>query len=262
MGGVKRNNTIGKMKKLFLKLLERNASHWVVLFIDVVLMCLSFILSYVIRFNTSFNFETENLIVQLPFISIVSVCCFWLVGSNRGIIRHTGLRDAVNVLISTSIIALVIVFFVAINYVFKLVSWFTIPRSIILIFYFISTFILIGSRFIFKGLYSVIINGIGETTRILIYGAGDSGLITYNALKRETREHYDVFGFIDDDKSKIGKKIDGVRIYSRIQIDEEFIEKYHIKELIFSMQNIKPERLLYLTDKAMMVGLKIKIVPP
>jgi FlaA1/EpsC-like NDP-sugar epimerase len=250
------------IRNFLLKALNRHASHWIVLLIDTLLVALSFILAYTIRFNASLNFNTGDLAYQLPFISLVFLSSFWLVGSNRGIIRHTGTRDAFNVFIGVTIASMSIIFIVAINNVYQIFPNHTIPKTIILIHYFITVFVLIVSRFIFKAFYEIISSELKEITNVMIYGAGDSGLITYGALNRDTKNNYEVIGFIDDDKTKVGKKIDRVKIYSRTEIDENFIKKKQVDEIIFSIQNIKSERLLYLTDKTLELGVKPKIVPP
>ena len=250
------------IRNFLLKALNRHASHWIVLLIDTLLVALSFILAYTIRFNASLNFNTEDLAYQIPFISFIFLVCFWFVGSNRGIIRHTGTRDAFNVFIGVTIASMSIIFIVAINNVYKIFPSHTIPKTIILIHYFITVFVLILSRFIFKAFYEIISSELKDITNVMIYGAGDSGLITYGALNRDTKNNYEVIGFIDDDKTKVGKKIDRVKIYSRSEIDKDFIEKKQVDEIIFSIQNIKSERLLYLTDKTLELGVKPKIVPP
>lgn len=250
------------VRKFLLRALEKHASHWIILIIDVLLVCISFILAYSIRFDASLNFNTEHFFYQLPFISIISLFCFWLIGSNKGIIRHTGTKDAFNVFLGVSITSLIILFIVAINSVFKILPGFTIPKSIILIHYFITIFILIISRFIFKSFYEIISSELEDITNVLIYGAGDSGLITYGALNRDNQNHYEVVGFIDDDKTKIGKKIDRVRVFSRREITKDFVKRNQINEVILSIQSIKSERLLYLTDKFLELGIKPKIVPP
>ncbi len=250
------------IRNFLLKALNKHASHWVVLIIDVILVALCFILAYTIRFNASLNFNTSNLTYQLPFICFISLVSFWLVGSNRGIIRHTGTRDAFNVFLGVSVASLGVMFIVSFNTIFKILPNYTIPKSIILIHYFISIFVLVVSRFIFKAFYEIISSELKEITNVMIYGAGDSGLITYGALNRDTKNNYEVVGFIDDDSNKIGKKIDRVKIYSRSQLTKEFVERKEIDEIIFSIQNIKSERLLYLTDKLLQLGVKPKIVPP
>jgi len=249
------------VRKLILTALEKHASHWIVLIIDVLLVCFSFILAYTIKSNVSLDFDPHSFLYQLPFISIVSLSCFWLVGSNKGIIRHTGTKDAFNVFIGVTLTSLIILFINSINSVFNIISDLTIPKSIILIHYFTTIFILVISRFIFKSFYEIISSELKDITNVMIYGAGDSGLITYGALNRDHQNRYEVVGFIDDDKTKVGKKIDRVRIFSRRQVTKEFIKDKKIKEVILSIQNIKSERLLYLTDKFLELGVKPKIVP-
>lgn len=250
------------IRNFLLKALNKHASHWIVLLVDTILVSLSFILAYAVRFNASLNFNADSLTYQLPFVCIIFLVCFWLVGSNRGIIRHTGTRDAFNVFIGVTIASISIIFIVAINNVFKVIPSFKLPKSIILIHYFVTVFILIISRFIFKAFYEIISSELKDITNVMIYGAGDSGLITYGALNRDTRNNYEVIGFIDDDKNKVGKKIDRVKIYSRSEINEEFVKNKQVDEIIFSIQNIKSERLLYLTDRTLALGVKPKIVPP
>lgn len=250
------------VKQFLLKILNKYASKWLVLFIDILLVCISFFIAYLIRFNASLNFDTEKLFFQLPIIATIALISFLLVGSYKGIIRHTGTRDAFNVFVGITIMSFTTLFFVSINRLFNFLPTFTIPFTIIAIHYLVSTFLLIFSRFIFKTFYEIITIELDSITNVLIYGAGDSGLITYGALNRDTKNSYDVAGFIDDDKNKIGKKINRVLVYSQQQITKEFIEKKRIDEVVISIQNIKPERILEITDSLLKLGLEIKIVPP
>ena len=137
-----------------------------------------------------------------------------------------------------------------------------IPKSIILIHYFICVFFLILSRFVFKSFYEIISSELKDITNVLIYGAGESGLITAGVLNRDSKNHYEIVGFIDDDRSKSGKKIDRIKIYSRKDITQEFVDDKKVTEVILSFQKIKSERLLFLTDQFLKIGIKPKIVPP
>jgi FlaA1/EpsC-like NDP-sugar epimerase len=250
------------LRVFFLKTLNKYASRWLVLCIDVFLVCFSFILAYIVRFDISFDFNTENFYYQLPLVISLALTSFLLVGSYKGIIRHTGTKDAFNVFLGISIFSLSVIFIVIVNQIFSLFDFFTIPKTIILIHYLISVFILILSRYIFKAFYEVLSTELKSVTNTLIYGAGDSGIITYGALNRETENNYDIIGFIDDDKNKINKKIDRIKIYGLSKINKDFIDKYEIEEVIISTKKIKPARLLEITDKLLGLNLKVKIVPP
>jgi FlaA1/EpsC-like NDP-sugar epimerase len=250
------------IRKFLLKNLNKYASKWVVLCIDVLLVCVAFILTYLIRFNISFNFDTTNLKEQLVVVMVASILSFLLVGSYKGIIRHTGTRDTFNVFFGVTLYMLFIGFIVLINKYFEIYKGFTIPKSIVLIHYLVAVFLLIISRYIFKAFYEVISTELNKVTTVLIYGAGDSGMITYGALNRERGANYDILGFLDDDVNKINKKIDRIKIYNPIKIDKEFIAKNDIDEIIISIQNIEASRLLQITDAFLALGVEIKIVPP
>lgn len=250
------------IRNFFLKALNKYASKWFVLFIDLVLISFSFIVAYAIRFNISLNFDVANLKAQLPVVITVALISFLLVGSYKGIIRHTGTKDAFNVFFGVTIFTICIGFLVVINQFLQIYQGFTIPKSIILIHYLVAVFLLIVSRYIFKAFYEVISTELKTITNILIYGAGDSGMITYGALNRERGNNFDILGFIDDDPNKANKKIDRIKIYNATKINKKFIEKHDIDEIIICIQKIKPNRLLEITDKLLSLGVKVKIVPP
>ena len=96
----------------------------------------------------------------------------------------------------------------------------------------------------------------------MIYGAGDSGLLTYTALSNSAQSNYKIVGFLDDIKLKIGKQFNRIKIYDPKTIDEAFIKKYDVQEVIVSIQNIKPFELFEKVDNLTELQVKIKMVPP
>jgi FlaA1/EpsC-like NDP-sugar epimerase len=250
------------LKKILLKYLNIYASRWLVLVIDVFLVCFSFVIAYSVRFNVSLNFDFSELLLQLPVVSIVSLFSFIFVGSYKGIIRHTGTRDVFNVFIGITIYSLFIGTLVLFNQIFLVYPDFTIPRSIILIHYLVSLFLLIISRSVFKALYDVIFTELKKLTNVLIFGAGEAGIVTYGTLNNDKNSNFDILGFIDDAPNKINKKIDRIKIYAFSKIDKKFIEKYNISEVIISTQKISAQRLLEITDILLALKVEVKIIPP
>lgn len=98
--------------------------------------------------------------------------------------------------------------------------------------------------------------------RVLIFGAGNAGMITYDAISNDPTNSHKVVGFIDDNEKKIGKKINTLAVFSLEKIKPAIIEKYSIEEVIISVQNIEPSRLLQISGLLFELGLKVKIVPP
>jgi FlaA1/EpsC-like NDP-sugar epimerase len=250
------------IRKFFLKILEKYASRWVVLGVDLLLVSISFLLAYFIRFSASLQFETGQLLKQLPVVIVISLISFILVGSYKGIVRHTGIGDAFNVFIGTTILSFLLGFVVLVSHIFSFNAIFTIPISIILIHYLVTVFVLVTSRFVFKAIFEILTFEMKSITNVLIFGAGDSGIITYAALNRDTRNNHEVAGFIDDNENKVGKKIDRVQVYSLEKITKEFIDKHYINEVVISTQSIQPDRLLEVTDHFLKYDIHVKIVPP
>lgn len=250
------------IKQFLTTALGKYTSKWLVLAIDIFLVCLSFVFSYFVKFNASLNFDLEDLLFQLPLIIVMAFFSFLIVGSHKGFIRYTGIKDVFNVFLGISLLAILISLFVFINLKIELLTQFTIPISIIIIHYLINILILIFSRFIFKAFYEIISSEVGKVKNTMIYGAGDSGLITYAALNKDTQIRYNVLGFIDDDFNKVNKKINRIRIYSLDKITNDFIKKNRIDEIIISIQNVKASRLLEITDYFIDFDVNVKIVPP
>ena len=250
------------LKNIFLKIFAQYASKWLVLFVDVVLLCVSYILAYLIRFDLSLNLDYWQLSQQIPIIIIIGIFSFLIVGSYKGIVRHTSLRDAFTVFTALTIFTAVIEFLNILNGIFNLLEHFSIPRSVIIINYLLSNIILILSRLVFKFFYGIISTQDFSVSNALIYGAGASGRVTYEVLNRDKKNRLNVIGFIDDDKNKINKQIDRTKIYNPYKINEQFITNNNIKILIISIQNLKSDRLLDIINYYSDLDINIKIVPP
>ncbi len=256
------------LKKLIEKIRDSKlyTSQWIVLAIDVFIVLQTFILANVLYYNFKIYLFSSFLFYQLPFIALFSLISFLIIGSYKGIVRHTSIDDAYNILKAVTIM----VFFTAIFvYIFRNTNDFKrlkpyIPHSISILFihYILNIVVLIVSRFLFKRIYERLILGYNPKINILIYGAGDSGLITYSTIKNDKNNRYNIIGFIDDNPSKIDKQFYGKKCFSSTVLSDNFIEKYKIKEIIISIQNIEASKLLSITDKLMQLPVQVKIVPP
>ena len=249
------------LKRILQNTTDKYASRWLVLAIDLVLVVETFILAYLIRFNFSLDFNVKDFFIQQPIVILVALVSFLIVGSYKGVVRHTGVKDAMNVMFAVSLVAFLLILMVILNDTINLYSGFTIPFSIITIHYLLNLVVLIASRFVFKIAYRKLMSEIKPQTNILIYGAGDSGFITHSAIVKDTKNSINVIGFIDDNPTKQGKKIDGLMIYPSKVLTREFVLRNRIKEVIVSIQNVQPNRLMQITDDLIAYNVKVKIVP-
>jgi FlaA1/EpsC-like NDP-sugar epimerase len=139
---------------------------------------------------------------------------------------------------------------------------FTIPLSIIIIHSLISFIALTTSRYIFKSLFYNLIRGFKITKNVIIYGAGEAGVLTYNALTSHTASNAKVVGYIDDDRKKVGKNLNGVRVYGREELTAFFIDKRNISEIIVSIHSEDNTFLKDLVESLVEFPVQVKIVPP
>jgi FlaA1/EpsC-like NDP-sugar epimerase len=241
---------------------QRYASKWLVLFIDLITVAFSFILSYLIRFNLTLNFEVEKLIMQLPLVIGAALVSFLIVGSYKGVVRHTGVRDVYNIFNAICLSSIMVIFIVIANRQFGFLPQFTIPISIIIVNSLIGFISLTSSRYIFKSLYNQISGDLVSAKNVIIYGAGDSGILTYGALTNHSKGNIKVLGFIDRDLKKVGKRINGVPVFNGSVLNPEFLAKNNISEVIFSIQNIDAKKLRTTVESLVEFPVTVKIVPP
>ncbi|GGD40883.1 polysaccharide biosynthesis protein [Muriicola marianensis] len=238
------------------------ASKWLVLAIDVLIVAFAFTLSYFIRFNLSFDFEVEWLVLQLPMVMIISTIAFLITGSYKGVVRHTGVKDVYNLFNAICLASIITITFLIVNKELTMIDGFTIPLSIIIIHSLIAFLVLVASRYVFKSMYYSLSNRNTATKNVIIYGAGESGILTYNALTGQSRENIRVSGYIDHSKRKIGKQINGVRVFPKEILTEAFILQRGVSEIIFSIQNISSKKLRGLVEELVDLPVQVKIVPP
>ncbi|WP_203258701.1 polysaccharide biosynthesis protein [Hyunsoonleella ulvae] len=241
---------------------QRFVSKWLVFGIDLLIVGITFFAAYVVRFNFTLGFDISKLGIQIPILLAISALSFLLVGSFKSVIRHTGFTDVVNVFKSVTLIMFLITLSVLFNSAFGLVESFTIPKSIIVIHALISFVALSGSRLIFKLAYNYLKCKFNRSKNVMIYGAGDSGIITYNALVNNSKINYNTVLFIDDDEKKRGKLINGVKILPSNEINEKLVKNNDIAEIIIASQSIDPTSLITFVDGLIDCDVKIKKVPP
>ncbi len=246
------------IKNYFAKYSKKFASRWLVLGIDLLIVIVAFFIAYYVRFNFTLNFDVEQFLFQIPFIAIIALFSFLALGSFKSIIRHTGFTDVVNIFKAVLLMSLLCIAFVFFNKSFDFIEGFTVPRSIIVIHAVFSFVALCGSRLFFKMGYNYLKCKYVSARRVLIYGSGNSGIVTYNALSCITTERFTILGFIDNNSKQSGKSIDGISILSKCKITQEYIDNGAISEIIVTSENASKENLIEL------MGLDVKItkVPP
>lgn len=243
-------------------LAPRFASKWFVLAFDVTLVLLSFFMVYFIRFHLTINFNIENFLKDLPIVAFLSVISFLCMGTYKRIIRYTGVMDLLNVFAACLLIGFLAMVAVAINKTYAILPGITIPKSIIILHTLLSFVVLVMARITFRTAYKFVNCKLKSRKNILIYGAGESGIMTQNALTSSMDKNTKIVAFIDDDLRKVGNSINGTKVVETGAVDKEFIQKHQINEIIISIQNTASSKLRRRVETFIDYVPTIKVVPP
>jgi FlaA1/EpsC-like NDP-sugar epimerase len=250
------------IQKLLNRYAGKYASRWLVLFIDLCIVYLAYVLAKLIRHNFIISeVEIDHLFQRGPILVSFYLVSFVALHSYVGIIRQTSLYDAIKLFQATSVAALAI-FIVSIT-AEKYFGYIFASPIIIIIHFLISVYFLITARIFFKAIFITLV-GYGDKSKknVLIYGAGQSGIITLNTLSQDAKSDINVIGFIDDNLSKIGKTLAGIKIYSAEEALNGMLEKRSISEVILSIQNITSIRKSEIVNRCLEMNVQVKNVPP
>ena len=251
-----------KLRLLLGNFSDKFLSRWVVLFIDLVIVFIGTVLAYIIRSNFDFSFlRVGQIVVSSLLFVFVSGICFLFFRSYISIIRHTSMKDAVLVFKSVSVAVLIIAMIRWLEISFFEHKLIEIPLSVVVIYYLTVLFILVSFRIFVKYSYHIFHRDNSQLVNTLIVGAGELGLVAKNTLINGGSTNYRVVGLVDENTGKIGKTIEGTKIYHFDDITSVFIEKKNVSEIIFAIQNIKPERKRKFIDALIELNVTVKIVP-
>lgn len=220
----------------------------------------AFFLAYILRFNFQLGAEEVQQALKLtPLVLSIRLASFYLTKTYSGIVRYTGTQDAVRIFIALTSGTIFIIICNLINYLAS--DEVMIPSSIIIIDYLISMTAMTSSRLTYKILFQQIRSESPKKTQVIIYGAGQSGIITKRTLDQDNKINYKVIAFIDDSQEKAGKRIDGVPIFHGAEL-KNVIEKSRVDELVISIQNIAKNRKRDIIETCLSYDIKVKNVPP
>lgn len=200
---------------------------------------------------------------QLVFVLGLRLLAFLFFQSYAGIIRHTSIEDAILILkaVFTGTLGAVVVSGVIRNTLgFEHV--FNLSASILIIDFFICLFWMVILRFFVKSFYESFINQFKPTIGVLIYGAGYTGMLTKNVFQTDRSTNYIILGFIDDNESKIGKTIEGIKVFSLPEVLDKFVGSNEGLEVIMAINNMSAKSKRKISDIFLDRGVIVKALPP
>lgn len=230
---------------------------------DVFIVVFSYFLLILLKNYDRFeSVLIANSLRELIPVLLVFSAVFFVTKSYRGMLRYSGFNDIVK-LIYVSFVSFVILSgskFVLCYFYPQLLPYY--PTYIGLLFICLFTFMTLTiSRLIIRRVYNEYLRPHAKIENVLIYGAGDAGRITQNALYNDTTHQYSIKAFFDDSPKKIGKSINGVKVLNPTHLTKEFIEKNKIDMMILAIPSISLKERKDIINKGVDLGLNVKSIP-
>ncbi|MBA4322767.1 MAG: hypothetical protein C0408_08120, partial [Odoribacter sp.] len=222
---------------------KHSLPRWLVLVIDAGAVFITFLFAYLLRFNLVLGEVRFDMAISQGYFVLGVYFVFMLIfKSYSGLIRHTTIKDTFNLFLTTTSSIIVLFLISLLDRNMGWASLFNVPLSILLIHYGIITVVMFFFRVFIKMFYEFASSSTRERRNVIIFGAGEMGIIVKRVIEGDVRSGYRITALIDDNWKLQGKKVDGINVYSDAILTEEFISKEGIKVFIFAINNLLPRR--------------------
>jgi lipopolysaccharide/colanic/teichoic acid biosynthesis glycosyltransferase len=211
-----------------------NRSQLFMLGCDACLCLASFTMAHFVRFESgSEPAMTRAFVKALPLAVLIRIPIFTYFGFYHTLIRYLSFYDIKKVIKGVAVASLI---FVSVSFLCGFMHRYS--RGVFLIDWFCLTTLMIGYRAFLMRIYQRSgseSSPLEEKRKVLIWGAGDAGELCLRYLQKERNPAYTIFGFIDADPQKRGKKIGGIKILGNRYNLPLLAELYKIQEVFIAI---------------------------
>jgi FlaA1/EpsC-like NDP-sugar epimerase len=217
--------------------------------IDALFICIAFFGAFFIRLDDlSFIYQNEYWQVLIA-VWISTLILFTKVGLYRAILRYLSVHALLTIVLSCFASALLLVVY---GYYWDLF----IPRTIPIIY---SSFLIVlcgGARLFVRVLVSQYNSK--QKTRVLIYGAGDSGRQLLNLL-RQGHEFHPV-AFIDDEKRFFKTVVNGLTVFNSKNLSY-LVTKMRVSKVLLAMPSATRSQRKAIINSLVDLPVEVKSIP-
>ncbi len=238
---------------------------WVIVALDVLILFHASSLSYFVVFNFEFS-RMEDFAVWrgVLMFTMFGLGTMFFTKSYEGIVRHTGMRDGVCLGKTIFFLALgiTVMNLLMVNVFFQP---YVMPFSVLLVGAILSYFFLILYRLLVRDLFYRIRNlnqAKKVEKRVVVFGAGEAGILTHKALMKDNQINYTNCGFLDDATDKKGKMVEGVKVYGNLDELPSLVKEHSPDEIIIAILEIEPEKKREIIETAIEHDIQVFTIPP
>lgn len=250
------------MKITFLnKIFSKTTKKRIILFIvsDILLISFSVWLAFFLRFDG--NIPQEKLLLMRNFIFLTNLLTlpifyyFRLYHFSWGFIGISELLRLIKAIVGDFILIGTILFFLREN----IFGGF--PRSVFLISAFLIFLTCGGIRFS-KRAAEEFFKKPSSGKKVLIVGAGNAGEQLLRNILSEAKDFYNLIGFIDDNPTKQGIFIHGLRVLGTTKSLPRIVKEFNIERVIIAIPSATGDEISRIYKICHQIKVPVSLVPP
>jgi FlaA1/EpsC-like NDP-sugar epimerase len=224
---------------------------------DALMVLLAWMAAYWLRFNlgevppSMLEQAVRALFVVVP----LQIALFWFFGLYRGVWRFASLPDLMRIVKAVGWGTVL-----AVGALFVITRLEEVPRSVPVLYGVLLVVLLGGPRFLYRWLKDRRVRT-RSARRVLIAGAGRAGEMLVRDLLRDRRRRYQPVGFVDDDRSKQGKDIHGIRVVGVCQGIPRFVDELEIDLIMLAVPSATAAQMRRLVELCERADIPFRTVP-
>jgi FlaA1/EpsC-like NDP-sugar epimerase len=232
---------------------------YVIFLLDLGATVTALFIAILIQQNVSLAATNWSHVLNATFLMLlVNGLVFSATKSYTGIVRYTGVQDALRIAIAVGLSSFIIL---VINTVALGVSSILSMTTLVIVLYTIFSFLfLISYRVLIKYLFAYAKNYKMQKKSVVIFGAAATGVATQRVLENDGLANIQVIAFIDDDRKKGSKNLNGAPIVSFNEF-KEMVAIKPVDELIIATYTLPTKRKNELVDFCLDHDIKVLSVP-
>lgn len=222
-------------------------------------------LALILRLDGFFDYSTysSGLIIATLLFLVVKLTVFYLLGLYKHYWHYASIDELVKIIALVLTATLLQTLLFKGFYTFSELPVNTLPRSIPIIDGML-TLIFVGmSRFSIR-LFSRVSQGIFKLTkreRLLIVGAGNSGINLVKKMRDNPQQHPQPVAFIDDNQIKINRRIQGITVVGNRYKIPKWVDSLNIDRVIIAMPSAPGYVIQEIFEICRATGVQTSILP-
>ena len=222
--------------------------------IDIFLLNISLVVSIFLKYD-QLQITNKNISILVYFNLSFCIIYFILKIYNNSW-RFSGTSEYMSLVALSSSTTIL-------SYIFRIFLRLDTKSSLYFETWIIFTFLLIVSRFL---MFLTRMKGIGKSDinseNVLIYGAGEAGVLLVKESRINPNFSYKIVGFLDDNPNKKGGKVYGLKVLGGLEDVKKIVEKNDVSKIIISMPSVEQSKISnILKELNKLKDISVKLLP-